>query len=106
MATPADPPEDQLAISALDIANRMEVLASEGEWEEIEAMTQHLRAAVDKVPVENRRDVLLALQRSNDIVQSMVKTARRDIKQQLATLKQGKAAARAYGDTNRMSQIG
>ncbi|MEM1174616.1 MAG: hypothetical protein AAGA33_02250 [Pseudomonadota bacterium] len=106
MATPGKPPEDQLAISALDIANRMEVLASEGEWQEIEAMTQHLRDAVHQVPVENRRDVLLALQRSNDLVQSMVKTARRDIKQQLATLKQGKAAAQAYGATNRMSQIG
>ena len=106
MATPADQTGDQLAISALDIANRMEVLASEGEWEEIESMSQHLRDAVLRVPVESRREVLLALQRSTDIVQSMVKNARRDIKTQLSTLKQGKAAAKAYGATNQLSQIG
>lgn len=102
----ADLPEDQLQISALDIANRMEVLAAEGEWGEIEAMNAHLRDAVMRVPVESRREVLLALQRSADVVQSMVKNARRDIKQQLSTLKQGKAAAQAYGATNRMSDIG
>ena len=96
-------PEDQLDISALDIANRMEVLAAEGEWEEIEAMNQHLRDAVMKVPAESRREILLALQRSTDVVQSMVKNARRDLKNQLASLKRGKAAAQAYGVTNRMT---
>ena len=102
----AELPEDQLDISALDIANRMEVLAAEGEWEEIEAMNRHLRDAVMNVPAASRREVLLALQRSTDVVQSMVKNARRDLKGQLASLKRGKAAAKAYGATNRMSDIG
>ncbi|MEM6512672.1 MAG: hypothetical protein AAF660_06645 [Pseudomonadota bacterium] len=104
MATPAKQPVDQLPLSALDIARRMEVLAGEGEWQEVEAMAQHLRDAVLQVPVEERRDVLLMLQRSTDVVQSMVKNARRDIKGQLATLQQGKAAAKAYSATNQMAQ--
>ncbi len=102
----ADIPEDQLDISVLDIANRMEVLAAEGEWEEIEAMNRHLREAVMTVPAESRREVLLTLQRSTDVVQSIVKNARRDLKDQLASLKRGKVAAKAYGVTNRMADIG
>ncbi len=105
MATPADLPEDQLAISPLDIAARMEVLAAEGEWQEIENLSQHLRDAVLNVPVKERRDVLLALQKSTDIVQSMVKNARRDTKSQLSSIRRGRDAKKAYGVTDRMARL-
>ena len=103
MATPADSPEDQLNISPLDIASRMEVLASEGEWDEIEKLSLHLRDSVNTVPLEKRRDVWLALQRSNDLVQSMVTNARRDVKEQLSSIRRGRDAAKAYGVTNNMA---
>lgn len=97
--------QDQLDISPLDIGSRMERLADEGEWQEIEALSRLLRDAVLRVPEAERPDVLARVQQSHDYVQSLASKAHLDIKEQLSALRRGKAAAEAYNVTDQMAQL-
>ena len=91
-----DSMEDQLEAQALDIALRMERCAELGEWTDVHRLSVELREAVQVVPEDVRRDVVLSLQKSNAQVHSAVVGARRNIEEQLSTLRTGRSAAKAY----------
>ena len=88
--------EDQLEGRALDIALRMERCAEMGQWTDVHSLTVELRQAVEDVPVEARRDLVLSLQKSNAQVHSAVVGAKQTIEEQLSTLRTGRDAAKAY----------
>jgi hypothetical protein len=88
--------EDQLEGRALDIAMRMERCAEMGEWTDVHSLSVELRDAVQEVPVESRRDLVLSLQKSNAEVHSAVSGAKKTIEEQLTTLRTGRSAAKAY----------
>ena len=88
-----------------DIAEQMEQLAANGEWDQIVALSSRLRDSVSSIPEVERREILLSLQRSNDIVHSMVSNARKDIQTQLSSLRRGQSAAKAYKQTTRMTDL-
>ena len=91
-----DAMEDQLEGQALDIALRMERCAELGEWTDVHRLSAELRDAVEVVPETLRRDVVLSLQKSNTQVHSAVVGARKELEEQLATLRTGRDAAKAY----------
>ena len=89
----------------LELAARMEALAAEGDWTQIEVLSRQLREAVANVPPNERREILLAVQRSTDAIQSIASSARNEVKNQLSGLRRGRDATRAYGVTDRMAQL-
>ena len=91
-----DSMEDQLEGQALDIALRMERCAELGEWTDVHRLAVELRDAVQVIPEEARRDVVLSLQKSNSQVHSTVVDAKKTIEEQLSTLRTGRSAAKAY----------
>ena len=88
--------EDQLEGRALDIALRMERCAEMGQWTDVHSLSVELREAVQDVPEESRRDIVLSLQKSNAQVHSAVVGAKKNIEEQLTTLRTGRSAAKAY----------
>lgn len=88
--------EDQLEGRALDIALRMERCAEMGQWTDVHSLSAELREAVQDVPEESRRDVVLSLKKSNAQVHSAVVGAKKTIEEQLTTLRTGRSAAKAY----------
>ena len=91
-----DSMEDQLEGQALDIALRMERCAELGQWTDVHRLSVELRDAVQVVPEEARRDVVLSLQKSNSEVHSTVVDAKKNLEEQLSTLRTGRSAAKAY----------
>ncbi len=81
---------------ALEMAEHMETLAAAGEWEQVEDIVIRLRGIVTSVPEEERRDVLLAVQRSTEHVEAQARSARQSITGRMSELRRGQAAKKAY----------
>lgn len=95
--------EDQVEAQALDMAARMERMAADGEWTNLHQISADIRDAVMAVPEKDRRNLLLRLQHSNQLVQELVQGARKRLEEQLASLRVGRDAAEAYEVTNKMT---
>ena len=87
---------DSAASTVIEMSERIEALAAAGEWDQIEALTVRLQAAVTKVPEAERRAVLLAVQCSIDNVANAASRARKDVSGKLTELRRGQAAKKAY----------
>ena len=90
------PPPGSQAAAALQISERMQELAGEGEWDEIEALAIELRRAVMAVGETDRRPLLLALQRSTTALAADAKAARENVGGKISELRRGQAAKKAY----------
>lgn len=88
--------QDPQAIAA-DMSDSMEAFARHGEWDRVEEIAAKLRSAVMRVPEEQRRETLLLLSRSIELVQSLAEGARDDVKDKLSAIRRGKDATLAYG---------
>lgn len=90
------PPPGSQAAAALQISERMQELAGEGEWDEIETLAIELRRAVIAVAESDRRPLLLALQRNTTALAADAKAAREDLGGKISELRRGQAAKKAY----------
>ena len=90
--------QEQPAAVALEMAASMEQLASEGEWDRVEELAVRIRSAVMQVSEDQRRDVLLHVQRHLQHVNDMADKYRGDIADRLSVIRRGKHAARAYAN--------
>ena len=88
--------EETPASFVLEMAEQMEALAAEGEWERIEDIAVRLRAAVLGVPEPQRRSLLIAVQRSTDRVVAGARQARQAVSGKLSELRRGQVAKKAY----------
>ena len=84
-------------VVAADMSDSMEAFAEHGEWERVEEIAAQLRAAVMRVPEEQRRETLVIVSRSIERVQTLAQGAQSDVKDKLSALRRGKDAAAAYG---------
>ena len=82
---------------ACDMSDNMEAFARHGEWDRVEEIAAKLRAAVMQVPEEQRRETILSVSRSIELVQSLADGARADVKEKLSAIRRGKDATAAYG---------
>ena len=80
-----------------EMAASLEAHAGAGDWERVEEIAVKLRAAVMQVPEHDRRDAILAAQRSMQKVQTLAQDARIDVTGKLAAIRRGKDATAAYG---------
>lgn len=87
---------ESAASIALEMAEHMEVLATAGEWDQIEDIAMRLRGVVMNVPEAERRAVMLTVQRSAERVAAKAKSARLEITGKIAELRRGQAAKKAY----------
>ena len=90
------PPPGSAAATALEISERMQDLAGDGEWDEVETLAVELRRAVMTVGESERRPLLLALQRNTAAVTADAKTAREEVGGKISELRRGQVAKNAY----------
>lgn len=81
---------------AIEMSAQMEVLASYGDWDQVEELAVRLRAAVMDVPENERRNVIKAVQRHTDKVADLARQARQDVTGRIHELRKGQAAKKAY----------
>ena len=85
---------------ALEMAASMEEHATAGEWERVEDLAKRIRGAVMQVPEDQRRDVLLNVQRHIQHINDMAVKDRGDIADRLSVIRRGQHAARAYANAD------
>lgn len=90
------PQPGSAAATALQISERMQDLASDGKWDEIESLAVELQRAVMMVAESDRRPLLLALQRSTAAVTTEARAARKDVGGKISELRRGQVAKKAY----------
>lgn len=84
----------------LEIAASMERHADAGEWELVEELAVRIRSAIMDVPEDQRRDVVLIVQRRLQHVNDMADKHRGDIADRLSVIRRGRHAARAYANAD------
>ncbi len=84
------------AAIALQLSERMQNLASRGEWDEVETIAAELEAAVMSVDESERRPVLLALQHSTAAVETEAHAARNTVGGKISELRRGQVAKKVY----------
>lgn len=80
----------------LEMAQHMQTLAANGDWEEVENLAVRLRTAVMNVPEGQRRNAIIAVQRATEEVAAEAATAQRDVTGRLRALRRGQKATKAY----------
>lgn len=81
----------------LNMLERIEALASNGEWDSTERLAVRIRSALLDVPEDARHSILVAVAQSVERVQTMVLSSRNEVTEQLSGIRRGRAATRAYG---------
>ncbi len=89
--------------SAVEIVERMQSLAEDGDWTAVHGLHESLRAAVNATPPEDRSVILPRLQRSNALIMALASKAQKEIRSQISTIRRGQNAADAYDETHRLS---
>ena len=90
----------QQTLTTAEMTATMEAHAASGDWERVEEFLVKLRAAVLEVPERERRDTVLAIQRSLEKVQGLAQSARADVTGKLSQIRLGRDAAKAYSVTD------
>lgn len=80
----------------LEMSEHMTVLASAGDWDEIERLAIRLRGAFTDVPERRRRELMNTLQFRLASITDEVRKARKEVTRELGQLRRGRQAARAY----------
>ena len=80
----------------LEMAASMVQHADAGEWERVEELAVRIRSAILEVPEDQRRNVVLDVQRRLQHVNEMAEKYRGDIADRLSVIRRGRHAARAY----------
>ena len=80
----------------LEMAEHLQTLAANGDWEEVEHLAIRLRSAVMNVPERQRRNAILAVQRATEQVAAEAASAQRDVTGRLRALRRGQKATKAY----------
>ena len=78
------------------LAESMEAMAEQGEWERVEDIAVRLRAAVMQVPEYERRSLLLAVRHRTEKVHAAAQAARDKVTAKISELRRGRDAAKAY----------
>ena len=84
----------------LEMAASMAQHADAGEWERVEELAVRIRSAIMEVPEDQRRNVVLDVQRHLQHVNEMAEKYRGDIADRLSVIRRGRHAARAYTNTD------
>ena len=87
--------EDALE-EALVMSGQMELLASAGEWGQVEEIAIRLRDVVKNVPEDKRRRIIVEVQRRTGIVADQARQARQEVTSKIHELRIGQAAKKAY----------
>lgn len=87
---------DKPADAVFEILERLQALASNGDWSDVEALARKLERATLDVPEAERRAVLVAVIEVTDRLAGDAKRAQRDIGGRLQAIRRGQAATRAY----------
>jgi hypothetical protein len=85
---------------ALEMAASMEEHASAGDWERVEELAVRIRGVVMQVPENQRRDVILAVRRRLQQVNTIAEKHRGDVAERLSVIRRGRHAARAYANAD------
>lgn len=80
-----------------ELTASLEAFARSGDWGRVEDIAVKLRAAIMQVPEKQRREAIVAVQRSMEKVQSLAQDARIDVTGKLAAIRRGRDATAAYG---------
>ncbi|MCH9695728.1 MAG: hypothetical protein K0U72_14530 [Gammaproteobacteria bacterium] len=86
-------PED----TVLEMLERMEALAANGEWDRTERLASRLKSAVLDIPEQSRQSTVVAVSHSLERVQTMALSSRSEVKDKLSGIRRGQVATRAYG---------
>ena len=88
------------------ISSRLEEIehhAQTGEWEKVESQIKRLPQLVARVPISERRDVLLRAKTCIESIRERVTQQSHEVGERLATIKTGRQAAESYRATSSMS---
>ncbi len=77
--------------------------AQTGEWEKVESQVKRLPQLVARVPVSERRDILLRARTCIEALRERVTQQSHEVGERLATIKTGRQAAESYRATSSMS---
>ena len=89
----------QIETGLLDVQRFMD----DGDWEKVEATVRRLRSLVVRVPMAERRDVLLAVRDAVERIRPQAVGKRDELGRRLAAIKTGRRAAESYRATSAMS---
>ena len=79
-----------------EMAETMEAMAMQGEWEQVEDIAVRLRAAVMQVPEYERRSLLLAVRHITEKVHAAAESARDRVTDKISSIRRGRDATEAY----------
>ncbi len=82
---------------AQDMVVRMEALAADSEWAQIERLVVKLKSAVLDIPENERHAAIIAIGRRIERLQTMALFSRKNVKDRLSDIRRGQVATRAYG---------
>lgn len=85
--------------------NDMERLAESGEWEKIEGGLKRLPQLISRVPLADRRDVLLAARSCIERIRERAVQQSHDTSARLTAIKTGRQAAESYRITSAMTNV-
>ena len=91
--------EQSPAEAVQEMAEAMEAMAMQGEWERVEDFAVRLRGAVMQVPEHERRSLLLAVRHITEKVHAAAENAREEVTDKLSSIRRGRDAAKAYEST-------
>ena len=92
-ATLESTPEDVV----LEMLERMEALAANGEWDRTERLAVRIKCAVLDVPEQIRHSSVAAVSQSLERIQTMALSSRSEVTDKLSGIRRGRVATRAYG---------
>jgi len=104
MVTSPEAMQSPAGATPAELTASMEAHAGHGDWERVEEVAAKLRAAVMQVPEDQRREVIIAVQRSMEKVLTQAQDARADVTGKLAAIRRGRDATAAYGSANGTEQ--
>jgi hypothetical protein len=85
------------AAIVLEMLERMEALAANGEWDRTERLAVRIKSAVLDVPEDERQSVVVAVSQTLERVQTRALSSRSEVTDKLSGIRRGRAATRAYG---------
>lgn len=96
MAAQPDTMDLDPAVIALQMASRMEELATGAEWDKVEQLAVRIKSTLLKIPDHHRRAAVLSANNSLERVQTLVLASRHDVTDKLSELRRGREATAAY----------
>lgn len=92
--------EASVASPALAMASQMESLAAKGDWQRTEQLAAQIKDALLHVPKGERGPLVISIRDSLARVQTLALSSRVEVSDKLSGIRRGRAATRAYGQSD------